>query len=411
MISRALLFLLVFIPFFSISQVKITGTVLNMTDTKPVASASVFLDGTTTGNETANDGTFILNNVKPGKYDLIVSILGYETYLQSILVGKQDINLAPINLISTAIQLQAVKIKPNNKWYRLYKIFKEEFLGTSKYALQSKILNPDSLDLNYDTKTRQLTARSRGFLIIENKALGYRINYLLVRFVKDSRQKQLLYKGFTKFEDIKGSPAERLEWKKNRLDCYNGSSMHFLRAVIKDKVAAEGFEVYKVVRSLNPAYGSLPTKNGLVEADTDANYKYRERFSNVILERIDYFDETDIKGIYALDHPNSLYIIYKNRMDYDKSRAWVYTQFDMPNWETSIAVFTEPASPADTSSDTPSRTIMVAYPGYWSAQRMLKRPYALFDSNGKLTDPSSIFYEGYWAFMRIADTLPADYEP
>ena len=53
---------------------------------------------------------------------------------------------------------------------------------------------------------------------------------------------------------------------------------------------------------------------------------------------------------------------------------------------------------------------MVAYPRLWSFKRILKKPYA-FDDNGVLTDPLSLAYDGYWAFMREAEALPFDYEP
>ena len=403
--NRSWLFLLILCPLFSFSQVKITGVVLNMGDTKPVASASVFLSNTTSGDETAGDGTFTIVNIKPGKYDLIVSILGYDSYQQAIIVGNKDIQLAPISLVSSAIMLKAVKIKPDNGWYRLYKDFKAEFLGNSSYAAECKIRNPDSLELNYDPDSRQLTARSRGFLIIENKALGYRIKYLLTRFVKDYKQQELVYKGYTIFEELKGSPAEKIKWIQNRLDCYRGSPMHFLRAVLKDRVEAEGFGVYKLIRRLNPDYAGLESSSGLITRTPQ--FKYREIFTDSIVKRTDYFDETQQKGIYTIDYPNSLYIIYKNRVDYQ--RAPVYKQFNMPNWESSILTLTQPILPPDSSAS--AKPIMVAYPKLWNYARVLKPPYAFFDDNGVLTDPMMVAYEGYWAFMRVAELLPVNYEP
>jgi len=399
-----LLVLAIFLPFFAFSQVTISGTVQNMTDTKPVASASVFLSNTTAGAETAADGTFRFT-VKPGKYDLIVSVVGYETYVQPIIVGDKNIQLPPINLVSTTTLLKQVSIKPNNAWYRLYQRFKKEFLGTGAYAQQCKILNPDSLDLNFDASAGQLTASSRGFLIIENKALGYRIKYQLIRFVKNYGTKELVYKGYPLFEEMKGNGEEEQNWKKNRLDCYTGSPMHFLRAVIADKVAAEGFEVHKVYTRLNPPALFGASNDGLVKVDTFS--KYKMRFVDSVLDRLYYFDETENKGIYVLDCPYSLYIMYKKRLDYDKDRSSVYTQFNMPNYESTIATFMQEPD----SAGIPKDTIMVAYPHLWKFKRVLKKPYAFFDDNGVLTDPLSLSYSGYWAYLREADALPFDYEP
>jgi len=400
--KRLWLFLLVFVPGISLSQVKITGLVLNMADTRPIVSASVFLSNTTSGTATADDGTFTLI-VKPGKYDLIVSIVGYETYQQPILVSDKNINLPAINMVSTTTLLKAVRIRPDNAWFRLYKQFKAEFLGTSVYANACKILNPDSLDLNYDPSTRQLTARSRGFLIIQNKALGYRVKYQLIRFVKDNKEQALVYKGYTLYEEMKGSAEEERTWKTNRLDCYKGSPMHFLRSVINDRVAVEGFEVRKVYKTLNPKSLFAPSNNGLVNLVSIP--KYRERLVDTVLDRLYYFDETEKKGIYVLDCPYSLYIAYKNRLDYHPDRAGIYAQFNQPNYETTIAAFTQEPD----SAGIPKDTIMVAYPHLWSFKRILKKPYAFFDENGVLTDPLSVSYEGYWAFMREAEALPFDY--
>jgi hypothetical protein len=386
------------------SQVKITGTVLNMTDTKPIAAASVFLSNTTTGTETAGDGTFTLV-VKPGKYDLIVTVVGYEIYQQPILVSEKDIHLPVINMVSTTTLLKSVTIKPDNAWYRLYQDFKAEFLGTSPYARTCKILNPDSLDLNYDPSTRQLMAKSRGFLIIANKALGYRIKYQLIRFVKDYKDQAMVYKGYALFEEMKGSPEEEFTWKKNRLDCYNGSAMHFLRSVITDKVAIEGFEVHKIYQTLNPKPLFPPSNDGLVRVD--AVQKYRNRYVDTVLDRLYYFDETQKKGIYVLDCPYSLCIAYKKRLDYQQDRKRIYTQFNLPNYETTIATFTQEPD----SAGIPKDTIMVAYPRLWAFKRVLKKPYAFFDDNGVLTDPLSLSYDGYWAFMREAEALPFDYDP
>jgi len=350
-------------PLFSYSQVTVTGTVLNITDTKPIASASVFLSNTTIGNETTVQGSFRLLGVKPGQYTLVVSILGYDTYQQKIVVADHNIYLAPISLVSTSIQLKAVRIKPNERWFRLYKDFKTEFLGSSRYSTECKILNPDILDLDYNSE-RQLTATSQGFLIIENKALGYRVKYLLQRFVKDYAKSTMVYTGQTIFLEIPGNAAEKEKWKKNRLDCYNGSTMHFLRSVIAGKVEAERFQVYEL-RTNDVAVGFWKNRK---------QSKYI--FPDSVYERNDYFTTTNIAGTFAIAKPY-LYVIYKNRLDY--GLAPIYKAVNMPNWQTSIITVLE--------------------------------NYTLFDTNGVLIDPTTVSYEGYWALMRVGDQLPVDYEP
>jgi hypothetical protein len=82
--NNFLFFFLTLTTLNCLGQVTISGRLLNQADTKPLPNASVFLNNTSAGNKTAADGTFVLHNVKPGKYELIVSIIGFETYTQPI---------------------------------------------------------------------------------------------------------------------------------------------------------------------------------------------------------------------------------------------------------------------------------------------------------------------------------------
>src|SRR3978361_572001 len=83
--------LVVCLPAICFAQFTITGKVISQADTKPMANCSVFLSNATIGDKTADNGTFILKNVKPGKYDLVVSTVGYDTYSQTIAITGNNI--------------------------------------------------------------------------------------------------------------------------------------------------------------------------------------------------------------------------------------------------------------------------------------------------------------------------------
>jgi hypothetical protein len=83
---RFFVFLLLLSPIVAFCQVSITGQVKDVTTKKGVENASVILSNTSTGGRTAANGSFNLQNVKPGQYDLVVSIIGYEKYHQTITV-------------------------------------------------------------------------------------------------------------------------------------------------------------------------------------------------------------------------------------------------------------------------------------------------------------------------------------
>jgi hypothetical protein len=186
----------------SSEQFIITGKVLNQKDQKPVADANVFINNTTVGTRTDNAGNFTLNDLKPGKYKLVISIVGFENYSREVLINNSNVNLPGITISPKTIALKEVSIKSKNNgklyfnWF--YEVFKNEFLGTSDLAKDCKILNPEALYIDYDEATNTITATSSGFLEIENRDLGYNIKYLLTDFRmvnKDPKAKEVRYEG------------------------------------------------------------------------------------------------------------------------------------------------------------------------------------------------------------------------
>jgi len=254
---KAVIFFFIFFPLISFAQVKISGRVLDQADTKPVADASVFLSNSSVGTKAANDGTFNLKNVKPGKYELIVSIVGFEKYNQTIIVDNSNVTLRDILIFPKTILLNEVRIKlvTDADREKYYDWFKDEFLGTSALAEECKIVNPEILDLDYDEKTKILTASSPDFLEIENDALGYNIKYLLKKFKLNSSPSakfRLDYEGSVLFEEMKGTPSQEKRWQKRRQEVYEGSMMHFLRSALNDQIEQEGFRALRLEKYVNP---------------------------------------------------------------------------------------------------------------------------------------------------------------
>src|SRR5579863_5804171 len=193
----------------------IAGSVL-IKGKKPIGNASVFLSNATIGGKTDADGKFRLDNVKPGSYDLVVSVVGYETNHQAVNISDRDINLPDIEIVPKTIGLNEVVIKSRRDVYRdrNYYWFQQAFLGSTDLANECKILNPDVLDFDYNDTAKTLKASSDDFLIIENKALGYRIKYLLADFSCDNAIGNIKYSGSVLFENMKGSAAQERAWAK-----------------------------------------------------------------------------------------------------------------------------------------------------------------------------------------------------
>ena len=385
--------------FNGIAQITISGRILNQANTKPVANASVFLNNATIGDKTAGDGTFVLHNVKPGKFDLVVSIVGFETYNQTIIANADNITLPDILIFPKTIVLKEVSIKPDVNRDRNYEWFKNEFLGTD-LAKECKILNPNVLNLDYDEANGKLTAASYDFLEIENAALGYKIKYLLSDFVmdnKDTASKKVFYKGSVLFENLKGAPSQEKRWQKNRQEIYENSEMHFLRSAISNRLDEEGFEVQQLSIYANP----LRPSDSLIEAkikkykelkpgginflDSLSYWVKKSRLSKTFQKLLPFplkdeeiVQQTDQKGVFALGCNNDeLYITYNKNRHFHLNDQPGHLN-DRNNTEHTLISFNS--------------------------------PIAFFYNNGVLSNPYSVIFYGVWGKDRVAELLPVDYD-
>src|SRR5882757_10863986 len=59
----------------------LSGKVTDASNGQPLAGCSVFINSTSLGTVTAADGTFLLKTFPRGRYDLIISSIGYSTYV------------------------------------------------------------------------------------------------------------------------------------------------------------------------------------------------------------------------------------------------------------------------------------------------------------------------------------------
>ena len=61
-----------------------TRLVSDSADGKPLAGVSIFLNSTSKGTVSREDGSFLLKGIPRGQYDLVVSAIGYETFVITI---------------------------------------------------------------------------------------------------------------------------------------------------------------------------------------------------------------------------------------------------------------------------------------------------------------------------------------
>ncbi len=102
----------------AMAQKTLSGTILSKTDGHPIEMATVRLfeykgaDSTLVqGAQTYDDGLFILNNIRPGNYKLIVSSIGYNEHTQQVEMKQQDLDLPAIRLVEQVQHLAEVSVQ------------------------------------------------------------------------------------------------------------------------------------------------------------------------------------------------------------------------------------------------------------------------------------------------------------
>src|ERR1700748_1209730 len=111
------------------------GSVKDSANGKPLAGVSVFLNSTSKGTVTRADGNFVLSGIPPGRYQLIISAIGYETFVTEITSRSLPPSLK-VALHVKASELAAVVVEPYLKdgWKQWGKFFMDNFIGTTENA-------------------------------------------------------------------------------------------------------------------------------------------------------------------------------------------------------------------------------------------------------------------------------------
>lgn len=331
-------FLFFILPLLSYSQKLLKGTVVDAETAQPISSASIFLNNTSIGTTANGAGSFQLE-IPAGKYDLIVSSIGYETANQTVIATELP-SFLTIKLIPKVKELETVVVEPFERdgWERWGRFFIENFIGTSSFAKACRIKNSSVLKFRNSKKRGELTAFALEPLLIENPSLGYTIQYQLENFSYNFKTHFLLYQGYPFFKPMKGSAARQRRWQERREAVFYGSMMHFMRGLYRNTVREEGFEVRRLQKVKNSekervrnlyARRTIQTENsnGTVNSSRTAILKDSSIYYDKILNQADMFDiigNNILPGdsvAFAIDSvtaglsfDNYLLIIYKNKV-------------------------------------------------------------------------------------------------
>lgn len=288
----------------SLPPAAIRGVVKDIENGAPIVSASVFIANTTLGDATDAQGAFEITRVPPGTHQLVVSIIGYETQTRSIRVmaadtDNQNFSLKPKTLETATVDVVA---EPPREWRKNLKKFEELFWGTSRLVAECKLVNPEVLDFNTPKDENSFIARAEQPLDMENRGLGFRVEIILLEFKQDLNDESLRYQVVPHFKALApASDREERKWQQNRLHAYRGSLRHFYRALIANRLLAEGFRVFRMpaLPWLTDSAERRPITSQELLTETSVSFERQLRLPEYLEVRYD--DEKEGEQISWLD--------------------------------------------------------------------------------------------------------------
>lgn len=265
------------IPPTASQKAEVRGVVVDADTGEPLPGAHVFISETMTGTTADSTGRFRLTGIRPGSKRLVVSMLGFEAqridlFLRPDTTVSQTVSLPPTVLEAPEVVVEGER---DEDWYDDLRRFKRLFIGSSELAEACELLNPTVL--RFDSGWwKGLEATATAPLVIENRALGYRIRYALKEFDKSGTV--VKWDGDPHFEALTPRDStEAARWRANRRRAYYGSLRHFLRALIDDQLEEAGFSMVRLPRAglrrdIGRADRFPASREHVVEGRTDTTY-------------------------------------------------------------------------------------------------------------------------------------------
>ena len=374
---------------------QVQGFVTNDKDDTPLAGASVFINNGSKGTITDQNGRFILTGILYNSFELIVSFVSYETIV--INISPENINKRfRVKMSPKPNELEEVVVGQVEKdgWKKWGKTFMDNFLGISANAQKCVLLNPKTLIFRYNKKSGVLRVVARDQLKIRNNNLGYNISYQLEQFEFNPAKGMVIYLGYVNFDDMStGRRRKNDNWNKQRKIAFEGSLMHFMQAFYKNNLVKEGFNMRQLIRInkkdsiarpfydriLKKDYSDIDTAKFAIqfvkEGQLGAPVIHLLGRKLLDADSIRYRDTANSQLLMHFN--NDVQVIFYNETE---SREYLTALRRMDKGGPQVSIF------------------------YFTGMRPI-----VVQENGLYFEPLTIFSEGYWAFEKLAELLPADY--
>jgi hypothetical protein len=225
----------------------IKGIITDSETKEPLVAASVYFVETTIGTTAGVRGEYSLTVQRPGNYELVVSMVGYEVQKKKLYIEKGTEYSFNFTLVPKPMNLNPIVVEGDEQaeWRKCLKIFTSKFLGGLRPAEDCVIENKEYIDFKWFGDT--LSATVRRPLVIVNNYLGYKVVCEIAKYRYYPNTKYQEYAISSHFiEMTPKDDAEKEDWAKHRKDMYYGSPVHFLWSVKHNKMVSEGFDQFFV---------------------------------------------------------------------------------------------------------------------------------------------------------------------
>jgi hypothetical protein len=302
--KKITIYFLLFLSIKSYSQ-KIYGVVLDGDTKKPIIGASVYFNNTTIGTSTNFNGEFSIALKHKIETPLVVSNMGYITSQKAELSANKKLIFL---LYKSNNMLEEAIINTNDGWSREIKMkeFLKHFLGETANGRACEVLNKEEILLRFNKAKKKLTAEAVVPIIIKNHNLGFIISVQLVNFevnysfVSKNNRRRIFYNTYYSSTNFFKSIDDSPKTIKKRKKTYNGSLLHFMRALAKNKLLKNGYRLNEIAkyptdnkRPVSPKkyikIRKLDSLGVMVKLDKNLNIIYKTGKQSIVQSSVDEF--------------------------------------------------------------------------------------------------------------------------
>jgi hypothetical protein len=261
-------------------------------------------------------------------------------------------------------------------------LFRKNLLGYTYDANRCIIKNPEAIQFIQGKTKNDVLAYADEPLEIENPVLGYTVYFSVSEVYFNTNTNASYFFGYTRFVDWMANEQLNKKWIRNRRSVYLGGSQHFFRSLVQKELQKQDFAVHTVAGGLAPrSENQLRIQSNGTDA-TVSNIRFSGGTIMKPIPEDSLLKDTGNEAykVYELLLTQQLYIKYNRNSELKLQMA---------------RVLSLPGQPES---------------GTMSGLR-LKRAPVLIDYRGILLTAMNVFFDGIWAYERLANMLPEDYVP